>query len=58
MIRSVRLESPVYREDEKRFSVGDRIQFTAPSQELKIANRDLGTRRGHRAGWNDAVAVG
>jgi len=33
----------VYREDERRFSVGDRIQFTAPSQELKIANRDLGT---------------
>jgi conjugative relaxase-like TrwC/TraI family protein len=33
----------VYREDEKKFSVGDRIQFTAPSQELKIANRDLGT---------------
>ena len=33
----------VYREQEKRFSVGDRIQFTAPSQELKIANRDFGT---------------
>jgi ATP-dependent exoDNAse (exonuclease V) alpha subunit len=33
----------LYREDEKRFSVGDRIQFTAPSQELEIANRDLGT---------------
>jgi conjugative relaxase-like TrwC/TraI family protein len=33
----------VYREQEKRFSVGDRIQFTAPNQELKIANRDLGT---------------
>jgi ATP-dependent exoDNAse (exonuclease V) alpha subunit len=33
----------VYREDEKKFSVGDRIQFTAPSQDLKIANRDLGT---------------
>jgi hypothetical protein len=33
----------VYREQEKRFSVGDRVQFTAPSQELKIANRDLGT---------------
>jgi len=32
----------VYREQEKRFSVGDRIQFTAPSQELRIANRDLG----------------
>src|SRR5580698_2204785 len=36
----------VYREDEKRFSVGDRIQFTAPSHELKIANRDLGTVEG------------
>jgi ATP-dependent exoDNAse (exonuclease V) alpha subunit len=33
----------VYREQEKKFSVGDRIQFTAPSQELKIANRDLGS---------------
>jgi ATP-dependent exoDNAse (exonuclease V) alpha subunit len=33
----------VYREQEKRFSVGDRVQFTAPSHELKTANRDLGT---------------
>jgi ATP-dependent exoDNAse (exonuclease V) alpha subunit len=33
----------VYREQEKVFSVGDRIQFTAPSQDLKIANRELGT---------------
>ncbi len=33
----------VYREEEKAFSVGDRIQFTAPNHELKIANRDLGT---------------
>jgi conjugative relaxase-like TrwC/TraI family protein len=33
----------VYREQERNFSVGDRVQFTAPSQELKIANRDLGT---------------
>ena len=33
----------VYREQEKAFSVGDRIQFTAPNHELKIANRDLGT---------------
>jgi ATP-dependent exoDNAse (exonuclease V) alpha subunit len=33
----------VYREQERKFSVGDRVQFTAPSQELKIANRDLGT---------------
>jgi hypothetical protein len=33
----------VYREQEKVFSQGDRIQFTAPSQELKVANRELGT---------------
>ncbi|WP_348261050.1 MobF family relaxase [Telmatobacter sp. DSM 110680] len=33
----------VYREQEKAFSVGDRIQFTAPNSELKIANRELGT---------------
>jgi len=33
----------VYREQEKAFSVGDRIQFTAPHRELKIANRELGT---------------
>jgi conjugative relaxase-like TrwC/TraI family protein len=33
----------IYREQEKAFSVGDRIQFTAPSNELKIANRELGT---------------
>jgi conjugative relaxase-like TrwC/TraI family protein len=36
----------VYREQEKAFSVGDRIQFTAPNQELKIANRELGTVEG------------
>lgn len=35
----------VYREHEKAFSVGDRIQFTAPSSDLKIANRELGTVR-------------
>ncbi len=33
----------VYREEERAFSVGDRIQFTAPENELKIANRELGT---------------
>ncbi|MGC1297050.1 MAG: conjugal transfer protein, partial [Alloacidobacterium sp.] len=33
----------VYREQEKVFSIGDRVQFTAPNQELKIANRELGT---------------
>ncbi len=36
----------VYREQEKVFSVGDRVQFTAPNQELKIANRELGTVEG------------
>ena len=34
----------VYREQERKFSVGDRVQFTAPpSHDMKIANRDLGT---------------
>ncbi len=32
-----------YREIEREFAVGDRLQFTAPSKELGIANRDLGT---------------
>jgi ATP-dependent exoDNAse (exonuclease V) alpha subunit len=33
----------VYREAEREFSVGDRIQFTAPDKELGVANRELGT---------------
>jgi len=33
----------VYRAEEKTFAVGDRVQFTAPNRELKIANRELGT---------------
>ena len=33
----------VYREEHRAFSVGDRIQFTAPDNELKIANRELAT---------------
>ncbi len=36
----------VYREQERAFSVGDRIQFTAPNQELKVANRELGSIEG------------
>jgi ATP-dependent exoDNAse (exonuclease V) alpha subunit len=32
-----------YRTQEKAFAVGDRIQFTAPNQELKVANRELGS---------------
>ena len=31
----------VYRELERGFSVGDRIQFTAPGKSLGVANRDL-----------------
>ncbi|UWZ81806.1 MobF family relaxase [Occallatibacter riparius] len=32
-----------YREIEREFAVGDKIQFTAPSKDLQVTNRDLGT---------------
>jgi hypothetical protein len=32
-----------YREIERAFSVGDRLQFTAPNREIGVANRDLDT---------------
>jgi conjugative relaxase-like TrwC/TraI family protein len=32
-----------YREIEREFAIGDRLQWTAPSRELGVANRDLGT---------------
>jgi conjugative relaxase-like TrwC/TraI family protein len=32
-----------YRELEREFAVGDRLQFTSPNRELGVANRDLGT---------------
>jgi hypothetical protein len=32
-----------YREIERQFAVGDRLQFTAPNHELGVASRDLGT---------------
>ena len=32
-----------YREIEREFATGDKIQFTAPSSDLQVANRDLGT---------------
>jgi len=32
-----------YREIERDFAVGDRLQFTAPNRELGVANRDIGT---------------
>jgi ATP-dependent exoDNAse (exonuclease V) alpha subunit len=42
----------IYRERERAFSVGDRIQFTAPNRPRHLANRELGTiermdARGH-----------
>lgn len=33
----------VYRELERDFALGDKLSFTAPSKELGVANRDLGT---------------
>jgi len=33
----------VYHEAERAFSEGDRVQFTAPSKGLHVANRELGT---------------
>ncbi len=33
----------LYREMERTFSKGDRVQFTAPSRELHVANREMGT---------------
>jgi conjugative relaxase-like TrwC/TraI family protein len=32
-----------YREIEREFAIGDRMQWTAPSRELGVANRDMGT---------------
>jgi conjugative relaxase-like TrwC/TraI family protein len=43
----------IFREEFRRFSAGDRIQFTAPVNDLKIANRELGVI----AGIDDAGRV-
>ena len=32
-----------YLEIEREFAIGDRVQLTAPSRDLQVANRDLGT---------------
>jgi len=40
----------VYREEPRSFSFGDRIQFTAPANDLKVANRELGTVESITAG--------
>ena len=44
-----------YREIMLEFSVGDRLQFTAPNKELGFANRDLGTIR--EIGENHGITV-
>jgi conjugative relaxase-like TrwC/TraI family protein len=44
-----------YREIEREFAVGDRMQFTAPNRELGVANRDLGTIE--RIGQDGQLAV-
>src|SRR5271156_1265457 len=33
----------LYRETERAFSQGDRVQFTAPNREQHVANREIGT---------------
>ncbi len=40
----------VYREQERAFSAGDRLQLTAPLPGLKLANRELGTVEGIKDG--------
>jgi ATP-dependent exoDNAse (exonuclease V) alpha subunit len=32
-----------YRDIDREFAIGDKVQFTAPSRDLQVANRDLGT---------------
>lgn len=44
-----------YREIEREFASGDRLQWTAPNRELGVANRDLGTIQ--RIGTDGAITV-
>ena len=46
----------VYREVAHEFSVGDRIQFTAPDKSLGVANRDLAVIDSIGRGWTDLRA--
>ena len=39
-----------YKEVERRFSAGDRVQFTAPDRERQVANRELGSITGLAGG--------
>ena len=40
----------VFRETERKFATGDRVQFTALNKDLGVANRDLGTLTGFSNG--------
>jgi conjugative relaxase-like TrwC/TraI family protein len=42
----------VYRETERAFSQGDRVQFTAPNRDQHVANRELGTIKNIEGGGN------
>ena len=44
-----------YQEIEREFAIGDRLQWTAPSRELGVANRDLGTIQ--QIGEDDRITV-
>jgi len=44
-----------YREIEREFAIGDKIQFTAPQRELQVASRDLGTIQ--QIGDDDKISV-
>ncbi len=47
----------VFREVEREFATGDRVQFTAPNKDLGVANRDLGTVVSLED-WQDDLANG
>jgi ATP-dependent exoDNAse (exonuclease V) alpha subunit len=42
----------LYEEVERAFGEGDRVEFTAPNPELRVANRELGTIKKIDAGGN------
>jgi ATP-dependent exoDNAse (exonuclease V) alpha subunit len=42
----------VYHEVQREFSQGDRVQFTSPSKELRVANREIGTVEGVSSAGN------
>ncbi|PYU69831.1 MAG: hypothetical protein DMG52_27840 [Acidobacteria bacterium] len=48
----------LYRETERAFAQGDRVQFTAPNRERQIANRELGTieKIDDRRAWERALS--